>query len=322
MGQISPPLPIIFTAKPNRAPLLLKLKMIESCPDLEMIHFNPTSETFATVHREVVENSLKELLTALDDAELPAEGSENLITPQMLKVLPPDSKKLICIWAKARGHLHIVENINLREDLDEYTWSTGKAKVLPESWSSHPAYQVWQEVEEWARENLDHPIIPNLAKIKSICEDQEHTGVIKGIHKRFDRQEREFQQQKLEIQRHNEIIYDNIKNLNENLWIINKKNDKVLKCVRTISQSMSQIMSQSTSSSKFGNEATAARLTATGKRSSTHKNKGNAKQGDKSNAKLNTKVYPKGGNQDGVEGSAMVVSDDNGDEDSENDDKE
>lgn len=52
--------------------------------------------------------------------------------------------------------------------------------------SDHPACVVWQEVAELAKEMPDHPIIPKLAQIQAICQDQEYSGVAGAVHNRLD----------------------------------------------------------------------------------------------------------------------------------------
>ncbi|KAM0483155.1 hypothetical protein ACHAPX_002602 [Trichoderma viride] len=222
--------------------------------------------------------------------------------------------------------------------------------MLPESCSDHPACLVWQEVAELAKEMLDHPIVPKLAQIKAIYQYQEHSGGTGTVHIRLDHLENL-------IKSEHKAAHQDIENVNRKVAIIHNDLNNRQKIDQSRKRGRSK--SRSKSSGESSNRATAAKLMATSKHSSTSKNKGhaktnvegtakenreanveesanhsakesvkgnakkgvkgNTKQSDKSIAWLNTKVDSKGGNQGNVENDAMVVSENDDENDIEYD---
>jgi hypothetical protein len=104
----------------------------------------------------------------------------------MIRVLSRENKQRVYNWAQFAGHVDIAANINLEEDLVKYSWSTGDVELQRERWSTHPAYEVWQQADELVQDMPDHPIAFKIAQMKAMYQEQEEVLVNKTIHGRFD----------------------------------------------------------------------------------------------------------------------------------------
>jgi hypothetical protein len=184
--QVCPKVQVHHTGKANHAPLLFSLRN-----DMDMgSEFGDVSEYIVQIPRIITraeaEGILAELLSVLEEGQAPSVELAGLITLERLKVLSRDYKSVIYWWAKAAGQVEIAGwRDQVLEDLEEYRWME-KVLQLPETWSTHPAYTVWKDVEDWAVRNRTCEVVPKLEKLKSIFDDQEKNGVGAKVLQRLD----------------------------------------------------------------------------------------------------------------------------------------
>ncbi|KAM0261943.1 hypothetical protein ACHAQJ_001947 [Trichoderma viride] len=189
-GEVSPTVRAHRASKANRALLLYKLKQMElntaAATTLNDIDTYKVQVTH-TITRKQAQQDLGELIRALQNGEMPSLSMANSVTLEKLKVLTRAEKSFILLWAM-NGKLNQIMSWrdSVLANLEEFSWIEEKTKQMPETWSNHPAYTVWKEVEKWAIENPTNPIIPHLTQLKVIFEDQDKCGVDAQIHQRMD----------------------------------------------------------------------------------------------------------------------------------------
>ncbi|KAM0255024.1 hypothetical protein ACHAQJ_006172 [Trichoderma viride] len=104
-----------------------------------------------------------------------------------LKVLNRMDKTLIHYWAANMQDETIPSwKGQVKEDLEEFTWTDKMQRNLPDTWQNHPAYSVWSDIAAWASQNMQHEIVPKLVLLKGIFQEQEKRGVDIQFHEHLD----------------------------------------------------------------------------------------------------------------------------------------
>jgi hypothetical protein len=82
--------------------------------------------------------------------------------------------------------IHFSPSLPIKDHLTEFTWTELEEHLLPDMWSNNPVNDVWADISKWAHANMDHELVPKLALLKGIFEEQEKRGVDREFHEHLD----------------------------------------------------------------------------------------------------------------------------------------
>ncbi|RFU76554.1 hypothetical protein TARUN_5688 [Trichoderma arundinaceum] len=184
--DVSPPVPIYRSGRPNYGPLLFKLRDMDDATDddddtdEDMVHEHDvkffTVEVPREITREEVEDELEDILHLLRN------GKDTCVTAEMakridlehVKVLCPVDKSLIRMWAKIMNDARILVLIGQSpDDLDSYKWVAGIEHPLPLMWSINPAFTVWNDMRALVKsEGASKLFRKKLRMLRVIFQDQ------------------------------------------------------------------------------------------------------------------------------------------------------